>query len=299
VSDSPSKPTPDVKVFSEALYKQVMDVMGVKHPSFTSRCLSIVFAYPINRLSRLLVNVDRSTAQNGWSFATREVMDSYLADVELHGNEYIPQTGPLLVVANHPAAYDFVVLSAAMKRDDLKILASDVPIVKMLPNVSEHFIPVPYEIPSRLQTVRKVIQQLSEGGAVLIFPRGNVEPDPAISPGAEDSLLGWSPSIELFLRRVPQTLSVMAIVSGMLSERWYKNPLFGVWKKYEQRQKVAEIFQVATQLFTGKKPRLIARVNFSVPLTVDDLGGESAPEKAILRSLLQQARELLSKHPYR
>ena len=88
----------------------------------------------------------------------------------------------------------------------------------MLPNIAEHGIPVPYDIPSRLQTVRSTIHHLNNDGAVLLFPSGNVEPDPAVSPGAEQSLSGWSPSIELFLRRVPETISVVAIASGILSK---------------------------------------------------------------------------------
>ena len=132
----------------------------------------------------------------------------------------------------------------------------------------------------------------------MIFPRGDVEPDPAVSPGAEQSLNGWSASLELFLRKVPQTMSVVAIASGILSKRWFKNPLIKLWKKYEQRQKVAEIFQVATQLITGKMPKSTPMVSFSPSLSIDDLGGEDAPEGTLLASLIDQARRLLAGHPH-
>jgi hypothetical protein len=125
-----------------------------------------------------------------------------------------------------------------------------------------------------------------------------VEPDPAVSPGAEQSLSGWSASLELFLRKVPQTHLVVAIASGILSGTWFKNPLIKIWKKYEQRQKVAEIFQIGTQLLTGKNPATTPMVTFSPPLTIDDLGGEEAPEGALLASLTEQARRLLSNHPH-
>ena len=203
-----------------------------------------------------------------------------------------------MVVCNHPAAYDAAILGACIQRDDLKMMASDIQIIQMLPNVAEHMIPVPYYIPARLQTVRSTIRHLQNGGAVLVFPRGDVEPDPAISPGAEKSLEGWSPSIELFLRRVPQTQSVVAIASGILSPRWYKNPLINLWKKYEQRQKMAEIFQVSYQLLTGKKSKAKPLVSFSAPLSISDLGGEDAPEGVLLVSLIEQARSLLSLHPH-
>jgi hypothetical protein len=92
---------------------------------------------------------------------------------------------------------------------------------------------------------------------------------------------------------------VVAIASGVLSEKWFKNPLIKLWKKYEQRQKVAEIFQVATQLITGRKITSTPLVSFSHPLTIDELGGEGAPEGTLLASLVEQARKLLADHPHR
>ncbi len=41
--------------------------------------------------------------------------------------------------------------------------------------------------------------------AVLIFPTGRIDPDPALSPEAVHDLGKWSPSIEIILRHVPQT----------------------------------------------------------------------------------------------
>ena len=77
-----------------------------------------------------------------------------------------------------------------------------------------------------------------------------------------------------------------------------KNPLINLWKKYEQRQKVAEIFQVSYQLLTGKKPNAKPMVSFSAPLSISDLGGEDAPEGVLLASLIEQARRLLLQHPH-
>jgi hypothetical protein len=289
--------TPELKVITEALYSQLMSVMGLRHHNWLTRFLHPIFSFPAQRMSGLLVELDRNTAQFGWDSAVNQFMNNLVTDVHLHGEATIPNKGPLMVVCNHPAAYDVAILAASIHRDDLKIMGSDIPIVQMLPNIAEHFIPVPYHIPSRLQTVRNTIQHLKNEGAILIFPRGNVEPDPDVSPGAEQSLSGWSPSIELFLRRVPQTISVVAIASGMLSGKWFKNPLINIWKKYEQRQKVAEIFQIAAQLFTGKRPTTTPMVSFSAPLTIADLGGEGAADGALLAGLTAQARRLLVDHP--
>jgi hypothetical protein len=298
MTDPEAPLTPDVKFVTDAIYSQLMNVMGLKHPNWVTRCLYLIFHSPAQRMSQLLVDLDENTAKQGLGAAVIQLQDNLVSNPQVQGEETIPKEGPLLVICNHPAAYDVVIVAAAIHRDDLKILGSDIPLVQMMPNIAEHMIPVPYAIPARLQTVRSTIQHLKNSGAILIFPRGDVEPDPAVSPGAEQSLEGWSPSIELFLRRVPQTRTVVAIASGMLSEKWFKNPLIHLWKKYEQRQKVAEIFQVAAQLFTGKKPNTAPKVSFSAPLTLADLGGEEVPDGALLASLIEQARRLLLDHPH-
>jgi hypothetical protein len=298
MTESSSLPTPEVGVIKEVLFNQITKVMGVKKPNLFTRILSVILNTPITRMSQILTDLDRNIATHGWNSAARVFLTNFVQDSKLNGVENIPLSGPLMVVCNHPAAYDVAILAAAIHRYDLKILASDIPLIQLFPNVAAHAIPVPYKIPSRLQTVKTTIRQLNDGGAVLLFPRGDVEPDPAVSPGAEQSLLGWSPSIELFLRRVPQTISVVAMASGVLSARWYKNPLINLWKKYEQRQKVAEIFQVSAQLWTGKVPDVTPMVTFSSPLTIADLGGVDSPEGTLSKNLIDQARQLLVKHPH-
>jgi hypothetical protein len=91
---------------------------------------------------------------------------------------------------------------------------------------------------------------------------------------------------------------VVAITSGILSKRWFKSPLIRLWKKYEQRQKVAEIFQIAMQLIMGKIPNSKPMLSFSAPLSVDELGGLDAAKGTILARLIEEARSLLARHPH-
>jgi len=295
--ETPAPTTPSINDVRAALYAQLMSVMGFTRSNFVTRCLYPIFHLPVQRLSRLLVSLDQGIAASGWNIAVNQFLSHLATRLELLGEEYIPARGPLMVVCNHPAALDVVILAAAVRRDDLKILASDIPLVQMLPHIAWHSIPVYYDTSRRLQTVRSTIRHLQQGGAILIFPRGNVEPDPAISPGAVDSLAGWSPSIELFLRQVPQTITVVAVASGMLSAGWYTNPVVRLWKKYEQRQKVAEIFQIASQLLIGRTPAVTPTVKFTPPLTLADLGGIGAAEGALLAGLVDRERALLQAFP--
>jgi hypothetical protein len=298
INDPTQSNTPDVQVVTDVLFSQIMSVMGLKHPSWISRILYFFLSSPVKRMSAMVVELDQNIYQEGCNKAAIKFMANFVTDVDVRGAENIPMQGPLLLMCNHPAAYDVIILAASIQRDDLKILGSDVQFIKKLPNIANIIIPVPYHIPSRLQTVRASINHLKNGGSLLIFPRGDVEPDPAVSPGAEESLIGWSASLELLLRKVPQTISVVAIASGILSKGWFKNPLIKLWKKYEQRQKVAEIFQIATQLITGRRTTSIPLLTFSAPLTLADLGGEDAPDGSLLTGLIEQACNLLENHPH-
>ncbi len=291
--EPPAPAIPAVNDISQALFAQIMRVMGIKHPGFLSRCLFPIFALPIHRLSKLAVELDCNIAAQGWVSAVKLFMGHLVTRLDVHGQENIPTTGPIMVICNHPAALDIGVLAATIPREDLKILASDIPIVQMLPHVAAHSIPVYYDIPRRLRTVRDAIRHLKHAGAIFLFPRGNVEPDPAVSPGAEQSLDTWSPSIEVFLRQVPETTSIVAVAWSMLSPGWYTNPVTQLWKKYEQRQKVAEIFQIASQLVTGRTPSATPSIRFSKPLSVNDLGGEGASDGILFSSLVAQARQML------
>ncbi|HSB65637.1 MAG TPA: 1-acyl-sn-glycerol-3-phosphate acyltransferase [Anaerolineales bacterium] len=289
--------TPSVNEVIAALFSQLMSVMGVKYPSWISRLLFPILYLPIRRMSCLAVQLDSDIAALGWNLALDRFQSNFVTRLELHGENGIPTRGPLMVVCNHPAALDVAILAAAIKREDLKVLASDIPIVQLLPHIAEHSIPVYYDLVKRIHTVRSAVRHLESGGAIFLFPRGNVEPDPAVSPGAIESLAGWSTSIELFLRRVPQTITVVAVAKGMLSPGWYKNPLINIWKKYEQRQKVAEIFQIASQLITGKTPAVTPTVYFASPRTIIELGGLQSPEGGLTASLVAQARQMLENLP--
>ena len=290
--------TADVNAVTEALIAQMVSVMGVKQPNWIYRSLRPLFHVPARRMSEFLVELDGNIAKIGWNAAIKQFLGKFVTEVRIQGADRVPQHGALMVAGNHPAAFDIVILVAAIQREDLKIIISDIPIIQLLPNIAMHCIPVPYHIPARYQTVRDSIEHLENGGTLFIFPRGNVEPDPAVSPGAEESLAGWSDSVERFLRRVPQTQTVIAISSGMLSAKWFKNPLIRLWKKYEQRQKVAEIFQIASQVITRKKPASLPRVNFSAPMRVDDLGGVDATAGKYLTGITDQARRMLRDLPH-
>ena len=102
-------------------------------------------------------------------------------DVHPTSLKRIPETGPLLIVSNHPyGAIDGLAIAASVEtsRSDLRIIVWDAIDV---PEANEHFLALDLTESSRKalrQNVlirRKAIGHLRSGGSILLFPSGCVE----------------------------------------------------------------------------------------------------------------------------
>jgi putative hemolysin len=56
------------------------------------------------------------------------------------------------------------------------------------PDTRDALIFVDHKAHLNLYVVQSTIRHLRSGGSVLIFPRGRMEPDPAVLPGALESM---------------------------------------------------------------------------------------------------------------
>jgi hypothetical protein len=289
---APDHPLPpaDPDAVTQAILAEALNVMGAAHRAWARQPLQALLRAPARKLAQLFADFDGAVANRGWCQAMHSLLARFVRQVRLSGAETLPRTGPLLLASNHPAAFDVLILSAVLGRDDLKIIASDIAFIRCLPAVVSHFIPVPEQLARRATCVRAAIRHLRQGGALLIFPRGQVEPDPAVTPGALPDLERWSPSLELFLRKAPQTRLVVSIVSGVLSAGWFQHPLIRLWRQPEQRQKVAEIFQVIQQLLWPGSQQPVPAVSFSPPLAYADLAAAGEAPGFLLAALVRQAR---------
>jgi hypothetical protein len=125
-------------------------------------------------------------------------------------------------------------------------MAAQRPLLAALPNTSRYLIPVPEGQSGRLGAVRTAARHLRAGGAVLTFPGGRIEPDPAVLPGALEALERWSESLDLFARLVPGLTVVPAVVSGVLSPTALRNPLTFVRRQSRDREWLAATLQMLT-----------------------------------------------------
>jgi len=257
------RPIPGTKDLSDFLIDEIFVTFGLPPRGWHRSTLRLLFEKPAIRLSQLALEFDLRIRQRGILDAFQWVLPYFVKDVTAHNSKMIPRDGPLLVVANHPGTVDSLAIGASLPRKDLKIVSGPTPFTRSLPTFSRHLI---YSSPDRhvrTAAVREAIRHLEAGGALLIFPRGRLEPDPAIQRGAGESIGRWSRSAELFRRVVPETRLVVAIASHVLNARFLHQPLAWVRKSPEGRQRVAEFVQTLCQLCFAKRFSVSPRITFS------------------------------------
>jgi hypothetical protein len=292
---------------SAALYANVDDltrfiideiVIALKQPphGVARRILGPLLKLPARRFAVLMAEVDRRVALNGIVAAAQWLLTQIVTGLDARGTEHIPRTGPLLVASNHPGAYDIVALIAAIGRDDIRIIASGVPFTQSLIATAPHLIyvnPDDLSAPDRMVAIRAGIRHLQSGGALLIYPTGIVDPDPDSAPGLEEAIGTWSGSLEIFLRRVPETCVVPAIVSSVLSRRYLNNPLVKIPKTEWEKRKLAEMIQMSHQMIVNKPIDLAPRLTFGQLACKETLRDS---EGRYLPAIIAQARQTLAEH---
>jgi hypothetical protein len=156
-----------------------------------------------------------------------------------------------------------------MRRDDAWIVTADNPFLRALRRAKERF----HFVDDRCTALRHIVRRLRAGEAVLLFPAGGLEPDPANSPAdARASLESWSRSLELIARLAPQTTIVPAVVSGAVSRAAFAHPLARRRTTTKERQRFASLLQLA---FPALQHQRVA-VHFGAALSARTAGLQAA-----------------------
>ncbi len=119
----------------------------------------------------------------------------------VRGAEQIPPRGPVLITCNHPGIFDAMAIFASLPRTDVKVIARPRTLLDVLPNVRRHIIFVTDDPAGGTATLRESLRHLAEGGLLVTFPRGRIEPDPLLHPEAAiESVAEWSSSVDLLAK---------------------------------------------------------------------------------------------------
>jgi hypothetical protein len=178
------------------------------------------------RLGRELEQFDRDVLGMPLGEAARAALGRFAVDLRVDAPE-LPEKGPLLVVANHPGAYDALSLFTAIGREDLAIVAAERAFLRALPSLAGKLIFVPDRSPegrgaslTRSFGLRRALAHLRRGGALLQFGAGKIEPDPAFHSGPS-CIADWQAgtgALSIATERAGGSVAV-AIVSGVHSRR--------------------------------------------------------------------------------
>lgn len=242
---SPDGGEPDLAAaLVEATLADIVRGLGPAHGPL--HALTRTVAGPVaRRFAAVLQAMDAAIAARGLAGGAAFLLERFSGPVRFEGLDAVPPTGSLLAVANHPGTVDTPLLWQALAaRDDLRVVALDRPVLKALPALAARLLYVPDEVADRTRLVRLAADHLRAGGALLTFPAGTVEPDPALRPtDALTSLASWSRSPELFARLAPVTVLPIA-VSGVISPHALTLPLARFRRTTDARELAAATWQV-------------------------------------------------------
>jgi hypothetical protein len=274
-----------VEVLTRVCVDELLDAFGLGGPGRGRHLLELISRVPAKRLAGQVATYDEIVGESGLAAGGAWALGRMARRVEVEGRERVPPEGPLLLAANHPGLADALALFATVARPDLRVVAAERPFLAALPNTSRYLIPVSEAFPKkRFEAVRIATRHLKGGGAILTFPGGKIEPDPAVLPGAVEALERWSESLDLFARFVPDLTVVPAVVSGVLSPTALRNPLIFVRRQPRDREWLAATLQMLTPMLRN----VSTRVAFGPPIRAEDL-----PDRTVREAVLEEVRRLI------
>ena len=143
----------------------------------------------IKKLYLDYVNDDRPN-----SLFWQDAVDRLKLNVRMNydAGAYIPKTGRLVVIANHPfGVIDGLILCSEISkvRQDYKIITHQV--LRQAPAVMNQILPIDFDtteeaLRTNMETRRAAIKQVNDGGALIVFPSGAISlPKKIIGPAAD------------------------------------------------------------------------------------------------------------------
>lgn len=246
------------------------------------------------RFAHTVRRFDDEVGKGGLAAGSAWLVRRMTGGLMVAGATQVPSDGPLLILANHPGMTDTVALFASLAaRRDLLVIAQDRPFLRALPHVARRVIFVAEDGASRTRVLRAGARHLAQGGALLTFPAGVIEPDPSAAGTslAIDALQDWSASFALLARAQPATRIVAAIVRDVISADALHHPVTRWRQREADRDKLAATLQILWRPYQATA----ARVAFGV---VEAASGTQRADAAALRqAVIARAAALIASPP--
>jgi hypothetical protein len=286
---------PELTNLSRSLVVELASSIGLRNSNLARRIIWQLFRPVTDRLAHIGLTFDQNVRQVGFSRAMGDALKDFANPVKACGAQQIPPGGPLLVVSNHPGTYDSLIISSLLGRDDLCIITGDIPFLRNLPHARQHFLSMTRDDYGRMSATRRGLKHMKEGGALLLYGYGHIDPDPAVYNDAFTCIEQWSHSIDLFMKAVPQAQLLLSIVTHVVSPRWRNSLLYRLRSDPLDRRRLVEFGQVISQLLFPHRLMLSPCLSFSRPAGLEELRHESGSER-VLPAVISRAKTLLTGH---
>jgi hypothetical protein len=275
----------------DTIIDEIAYALGAKKDGIIRHLLTPLLSNPASKLAKILADFYNGVITRSPSQGAIETLPKFNVEVQPSGYLNMPMSGSHLLISNHPGGLDSVGILSCIPRADIKVLASDVLLMRKLDYLNRHTIFVDFKTVGGMSALREAISHLTHGGILLLFARGEVEPDPACFPGAVESIEKWSPSLEIMLRKSPSTSVQILSVSGAILPKFAFHPLTRLRRQPETRQKLAEFMQAITSLYNPDKTKTILKIRFS-----EILSSESIARESILTYIIKKAQTEMTAH---
>jgi hypothetical protein len=278
-------------ILFDTVIDEIAYALGAKKDGVIRHLLAPLLRNPATKLAKILAEFYDKVVNKSPSQGAIDTLPKFNVEVQRSGHPAMPMSGSHLLISNHPGGLDSVGILSCIPRADIKVLVSDVLLMRKLDYLNRYAIFVDFKTVGGMSALRDAISHLNQGGVLLLFARGEVEPDPACFPGAVESIEKWSPSLEIMLRKSPLTTVQILSVSGAILPRFAFHPLTRLRKRQETRQKLAEFMQAITSLYYPKKVQTILKIRFSEIIRSDRI-----PREAILPYIIKMAQTEMKTH---
>ena len=285
----------NVTTVQSAITDEIFFAFGCQRRGVLRRSLGWTFGLPTRRFARMMVAVDDAVAVGGAPAGCQVMMDALNVRIKTQGLENIPAAGPLLILSNHPGAYDSMAIGSKLPRKDLNAVVTGTRLYGALPHVRPKLLFVSKKPSEDMATLRGAIDRLNRGESLLQFGSGRIEPDPATDPVDDGVFARWSSSLEVLLRKVPGLAVVPTIASGVLLKRFRDSILTRFRKTDMDRRRLAEFIQVIQQLVFPKSVDARTSISFGQPFTLADLVAESEGRR-LMPAAIARVQQTLAEH---
>jgi hypothetical protein len=267
----------------------LINALGIQNNPTLTRITRFLFRSAARKFAEQMIDFDSMAGTRGLAESARLTERLYARDVRVFGANYLPDSA-FLALSNHPGMTDTLALFAALRRDDLKIIALDRPFLLSLPYISKQLFYVTDNPAERVSLVRHVSAHLRNGGPILTFPAGHNEPDPDVYDGAVDSLQSWTDSVGVFLRLAPQTPILPIVVRSVVWKRMAHSPIIRFKRTRNERELMVVALQLLAMVMFNIKPVSVT-VQIGKPITVAELG--TTETQVIYQAVLAEIKRLI------